>query len=88
MSTRGKFARVNSITFNKRFKEDVDCYEYLSLIKWENGFVCRKCNYEKFYKGKISFQSDAYGVNTMFEKVKFTILITFHIVFKISTKKK
>lgn len=96
MSTREKFIGVNSITFNKRFKEDADCYEYLSLIKWENGFVCRKCNYDKHYKGKKPFSKrclrckydESPTTNTMLEKLKFPILIAFHIVFKISTKKK
>ncbi len=96
MSTREKFIGVNSITFNKRFKEDADCYEYLSLIKWENGFVCRKCNYDKHYKGKKTFSKrclrckydESPTTNTMLEKLKFPILIAFHIVFKISTKKK
>ena len=96
MSTREKFIGVNSITFNKRFKEDADCYEYLSLIKWENGFVCRKCNYDKHYKGKKPFSKrclrckydESPTTNTMFEKLKFPILIAFHIVLKISTKKK
>ena len=96
MSTRDKFIGVNSITFNKRFKEDVDCYEYLSLIKWENGFACRKCNYDKYYNGKKPFSrrclrckyDDSPTTNTLFEKLKFPILLAFHIVFKISTKKK
>lgn len=96
MSAREKFTGVNSIKFNKRFKDDIDCYEYLSLIKWEGGFVCRKCNYDKYYKGKKPFSrrclkckyDESPTVNTMFEKLKFSILISFHIAFKISTKKK
>ncbi len=96
MSTRDKFIGVNSITFNKRFKEDVDCFEYLSLIKWENGFACRKCNYDKYYNGKKPFSrrclrckyDESPTTNTLFEKLKFPILLAFHIVFKISTKKK
>lgn len=85
MSTRDKFIGVNSITFNKRFKEDADCYEYLSLIKWENGFVCRKCNCDKHYNGKKLFSkrclrckyNESPTTNTMFEKLKFPILIAF-----------
>lgn len=96
MRAREKFIGLNSITFNKRFKEDVDCYEYLSLIKWEKGYVCRKCNYDKYYNGKKPFSrrclkckyDESPTTNTMFEKLKFPILIAFHIVFKISTKKK
>lgn len=96
MSARDKFTGVNSITFNKRFKHDSVCYEYLSLIKWENGFICRKCNYAKYYKGKKAFSrrclrckyDESPTANTMFNKLKFSILIAFHIAFKISTKKK
>lgn len=96
MGTREKFTGVNSITFNKRFKEDVDCYEYLSLVKWESGYTCRKCKHDKYYNGKKPFSrrclkckyDESPTTNTMFEKLKFSILIAFHIVFKISTKKK
>ncbi len=55
MSAREKYIGVNSITFNKRFKEDLDCYEYLSSIKWEKGYSCKKCNNDKYYKGKKPF---------------------------------
>jgi ISXO2-like transposase domain/Transposase zinc-ribbon domain len=96
MCTRAKFIGVNSITFHKQFKDDNACYEYLSLIKWEDGFVCRKCSYNKYCKGVQPFSrrclrckyDESSTVNTMFEKIKFPILIAFHIAFKISTKKK
>jgi len=96
MGARDKFTGLNSITFNKRFKDDSVCYEYLSLIKWENGFICRKCTYDKYYNGKKPFSrrclrckyDESPTANTMFNKIKFSILIAFHIAFKISTKKK
>jgi hypothetical protein len=55
MIARDKFKGVNSITFNNRFKNEVDCHEYHSEIKWEEGYVCRKCNYNKFHKGEKPF---------------------------------
>jgi hypothetical protein len=96
MEVREKFIGVNSIKFNKRFKEDLDCYEYLSLVKWEAGYRCRKCDYEKYCKGEKPFSrrclkckyDESSTSNTMFDKLKFSILIAFHIVFKIATKKK
>ena len=92
MNVREKFIGVNSITFNKRFKNDNDYYEHLSLVKWEDGFTCRKCKNGTYYKGKKSFSrrclkckyDESPTVNTMFEKLKFSVLIAF----KISTKKK
>ena len=96
MEAREKFIGVNSIKFNKRFKEDLDCYEYLSVVKWEAGYRCRKCDYEKYCKGEKPFSrrclkckyDESSTSNTMFDKLKFSILIAFHIVFKIGTKKK
>lgn len=93
---RKKFIGVNSITFNRQFKNDNDCYEYLSLVKWEYGFICRKCGCKKYYRGKKPFSrrclkckyDESPTANTMFEKLKFSILVAFHIAFKISTKKK
>jgi len=62
----------------------------------EYGFICRKCNYDKYYNGKKPFSrrclrckyDESPTANTMFNKLKFSILISFHIAFKISTKKK
>lgn len=97
MSKKFKFAGVNSIKFNKQFKEDSDCYEYLASIKWaDESYKCKRCGHSKYYKGKKPFsrrclkckhdQSPTAG--TMFDKCKFSLLIAFHIAFKISSKKK
>ncbi len=82
---------MNSIVFNKLFSEVSDCYKYISLIKWENGYVCIKCNNDKYYNGKklfsrrcLKYKYDPTG-NTMFKKLKFPILRVLHIIFKIST---
>jgi hypothetical protein len=87
---------VNSIKFNQRFKDDNDCLEYLAEVKWQNGYKCKRCENDKFGNGKHIHNrrctkcryDESPTVGTMFEKLKFSILIAFHIVFKISTKKK
>jgi hypothetical protein len=92
-----KFKGVNSIKFHKTFKEDSDCYRYLSFLKWPGDvFSCRKCKHNKFCTGKKPYSKrcikchydESPTAGTMFDKVKFPLLIAFHIVFKISTKKK
>jgi hypothetical protein len=96
MTERNIFRGVNSITFNQRFKDDKDCLEYLSEIKWLTGYNCKRCNNDKFGNGKNIHNrrctkcryDESPTAGTMFEKLKFSILIAFHIVFKISTKKK
>lgn len=90
------FRGVNSIKFNQRFKDDNDCLNYLSDLKWADGYKCKRCGNDKFSIGKKPQNRRCTKCNydespttgTSFEKLKFSILIAFHIVFKISTKKK
>lgn len=96
MADKNLFTGVNSIKFNQRFKDDNDCLIYLSNIKWEDGYKCKRCENDKFSAGKKPLNrrctkcnyDESPTVGTLFEKLKFSILIAFHIVFKISTKKK
>lgn len=87
---------LNSIYFNQQFKDDNDCLDYLVAVKWSNGYVCKRCNNNKFGSGKKPHNrrcskcryDESPTSGTMFEKLKFSILVAFHIVFKIGTKKK
>jgi len=96
MAEENIFTGVNSIKFNQRFKDDNDCLIYLSNVKWEDGYKCKRCKNDKFSTGKKHHNrrctkcnyDESPTVGTLFEKLKFSILIAFHIVFKISTKKK
>ena len=98
MKKRDKFEGVNSIEFYKYFQTDEDCYRYLSDIKWgsEHPYRCKKCCHLKYGKGKKPFSRRCAKCNydesptarTMFDKLKFSLLLAFHICFKISTKKK
>jgi hypothetical protein len=95
---RDKFEGVNSIEFYKYFQANEDCYRYLSEIKWSSAddYKCKKCGHLKYGKGKKPFSRRCAKCNydesptagTMFDKLKFSILLAFHICFKISTKKK
>lgn len=96
MENRLPFDGINSIKFNKFFKTEIDCIKYISEIKWEQGYVCKKCKAKKYIKGKKPFNrrcskckyDESPTAGTMFDKVKFSLLIAFHIAFKVVTKKK
>jgi len=96
MGAREKFIGVNSITFNRQFQTDEDCFKYLSEIKWQSGYICKKCGHSKYYKGVKPCSrrcmrckyDESPTAGTMFDKCKFSLLKAFHIAFKISTKKK
>lgn len=96
MTKRAYFAGVNSITFNRTFKSDDDCLQYLSDLKWEAGYSCKRCENNKYCSSKKPYNrrctkcryDESPTAGTMFDKVKFSLLKAFHIAFKISTKKK
>lgn len=96
MEKRSIFVGVNSIKFNQKFKTDDDCLRYISAIKWEEGYRCKRCHNNKFCAGKKLHNKrcskcrydESPTAGTMLDKVKFSLLIAFHIIFKISTKKK
>lgn len=96
MATRNKFIGVNSISFYQRFASEDECFKYLADIKWENGYICKKCGNTHFCKGVKPYSrrctrckyDESPTTGTMFDKLKFSLLTAFHIAFKISTKKK
>ena len=98
MEPREKYIGVNSIEFNRYFQTDEDCYRYLSAIKWasDSPYQCKKCGHTKYGKGKKLYSRRCAKCNydesptagTVFDKIKFSLLLAFHICFKISTKKK
>jgi hypothetical protein len=96
MADNNLFTGVNSIKFSRRFRDDEDCLIYLSDTKWGNGYNCKRCDNNKFSKGKKPHNKRCTKCNydesptagTLFEKLKFPVLTAFHIVFKIATKKK
>ena len=96
MENRDKFAGMNSIKFNQYFKTEDDCIKYIANVKWEDGYTCKRCGGEKYIKGSKPHNrrclkckyNESPTAGTMFDKVKFSLLVAFHIIFKIATKKK
>ena len=97
MLERYQFRGVNSLRFYQHFVSEEACYKYLSGIKWEGGqYVCKKCGNTHYCKGRLPYSrrctrckyDESPTAGTMFDKCKFSILLAFHIAFKISTKKK
>lgn len=89
------FKGQNLIEFTERFKSDEDCKIYLSEIKWENGFVCRKCGHTKYQERKshsrtcnLCSDTESPMANTLFHKVKFGLRKAFFMCFEMSTTTK
>jgi len=97
MVERYQFKGVNSLKFYQHFVSEEACYEYLAGIKWDGGqYVCKKCGNTRYCQGRLPYSrrctrckyDESPTAGTMFDKCKFSILLAFHIAFKISTKKK
>jgi len=96
VENRDKFAGMNSIKFNQYFKTEDDCIKYIADVKWEDGYTCKRCGSKKYIKGSKPHNrrclkckyNESPTAGTMFDKVKFSLLVAFHIIFKIATKKK
>ena len=91
-----KFRSLTVFEFQKLFHNDDACLEYLSDLKWRDGFVCPKCGHTIYCRGKRKHdrqctschRSTTPSSGTLFNKVKFSILKAFYIVYYISTSKK
>ena len=79
------------------FCSDDDCYKYLASLKWqEDKFVCKKCGNTTYHKGRSPYSrrcnkckyDESVTAGTMFEKLKFPILIAFNIIYSTVTTSK
>lgn len=91
-----KFTGENVFEYQERFNTEQKCKEYLSEIKWGNGFHCSICNHDQYFKGFKPFtrackkckRIDSVTANTLFHKVKFGLHKAFWIVFEMSCSSK
>lgn len=89
------FKGQNLLEFAEHFKTDMDCKLYLSKIKWEETYICRKCNHtgsqiRKDYSRTCNKCSDTESTtaDTLFHKVKFPIRTAFFMCFEMATSTK
>ena len=82
------FKGQNLLEFSDGFKTDLDCKEYLSVIKWKDSFKCVKCNHRAAQVRKdfsrtcnICGHTESATANTLFHKVKFGVRKAFFICF-------
>lgn len=90
-----KFKGQNLLDFVVRFNSDEKCMEYLSEIKWEDGYVCRKCKHTSCQIRKnysrtcnLCVDTESATANTLFHKLKFGLRKAFFICFEMATTSK
>jgi hypothetical protein len=73
------------------FQSDEKCYEFLAGLKWENGYVCRKCQNTNHCPGKTPFSrrctkcktEESAAAGTIFHNCKFPIHKAFYIAWNV-----
>lgn len=90
------FKGTNAIEFNRKFASNTDCYDYLMAKKWGKGFSCSRCGHKEFKKGRTSYNrrckqcgyEESVTANTIFHGMKMPLLKAFHMIFRLTAKKK
>jgi hypothetical protein len=90
------FKGINAIEFNKQFSSNEACYHYLIDRKWGNGYCCSRCGSNQSHKGRTYYHrrckkchyDESVIANTLFHGMKMPILKAFHMIFRLTAKKK
>jgi hypothetical protein len=46
-----KFKSLSIFEFQQMFPDERSCFEYLSNLKWKDGFICKKCGHTHYCNG-------------------------------------
>jgi len=73
------------------FESDDKCLEFLASVKWEEGFVCRKCGNTNFCHGKTPYSrrctkcktEESAAAGTIFHNCKFPLHKAFYIAYNV-----
>lgn len=90
------FEGINILGFVDQFKTDEDCKKYLYGLKWQAGFVCKKCGNRSWCRTNDPYvrkcnrckHKESATAGTLFHKCKFSLRKSFMIIYYMSTTKK
>lgn len=77
--------------FNDRFTDNDSCLQYLTELKWSEGYKCRKCGHTNYCRGKTSFarrctrckSEESATAHTIFHRCKIDLVQAFEIAFDV-----
>ncbi len=73
------------------FQDDEKCLEFLAEVKWEKGFICRKCGNHNYCPGRTPYSrrctkcktEESAAAGTIFHNCKFPIHKAFYIAYNV-----
>ena len=80
----------------KRFGTNEQCLEYISSMKWSNGYQCKKCGHNEYKKGKTHWYrrckkcefDESPTSGTLYHSTKLPLAKFFEIVYRVAVNKK
>ncbi|WP_316746028.1 7TM diverse intracellular signaling domain-containing protein [Pedobacter gandavensis] len=81
--------------FSKIYPDKESCNLFLSDLKWNNGYQCRKCKNDHFYNGHIAYSrrcskcgyEESVTSFTIFHNTRIPIVKAFYLIFLVYTSK-
>ena len=73
------------------FSSEDECYRFLAGVKWEKGFICRKCGNTNYCPGKTPHsrrctkckKEESAAADTIFHNCKFPVNKAFYIAYNV-----
>ena len=78
------------------FNDSEKALKFIAEVKWENGFVCKKCGHTNYCEGKSPAsrrctrckKEESATANTLFHNIKFPINKAFYIAYTVCVEGK
>ena len=98
MSNKGdkqKYRPMSWLIFKDEFREEQDCYNWLFTSRWQEGFVCSKCNGKEYsristrglYKCSNCHYQVSLTAGTIFHKTRTPLMKWFMLIYRMATSK-
>lgn len=90
-----KYKDMSWLSFQKKFQNEDNCYEWLFKTRWPKGFICPKCSRKKYwwistqklYKCANCGYRVSITAGTIFHKTKISLMKWFMLIFRMATSK-
>jgi hypothetical protein len=85
------FSHIDHKKFDELYATEDQCLAFLSEIKWQNGFVCRKCGHTSYCSGKKPYSrrctrcktDESATAHTVFHGCKFPLPLAFRLMYHV-----
>lgn len=89
------YQEISLLEFQDQFDSDEKCLEYLTKVRWPDGFRCPRCNHNRYYKidcrGLYECRSCRHQVSvtagTIFHRTKVPLRKWFWLIYRMATSK-